>query len=84
VAERLESAVAGSLAMKLVDYEGIDLDAWHAHGRVTCHKGARSSSAPSFDALVARSQREHPRGSRVPTLLGALPLADSDDVRASS
>jgi hypothetical protein len=36
VTRRIERACASTLAMEIQSYDGIDLDAWHAHGRVTC------------------------------------------------
>jgi hypothetical protein len=36
VAERIEAAISATLAMEIQSYAGIDLDAWHAHGRLTC------------------------------------------------
>jgi hypothetical protein len=36
VVEAMESAISATLHAELRAYEGIDLDAYHAHGRVTC------------------------------------------------
>lgn len=36
VADRVEAAIEATLAMEIQSYDGIDIDAWHAHGRLTC------------------------------------------------
>jgi hypothetical protein len=38
VAERIEAAIASTLAMQIRSYDGIDLDVWRAHGRLTCRE----------------------------------------------
>ncbi len=36
VAAAIRRSVAGTLAMPVRTYEGVDIDAWRAHGRLTC------------------------------------------------
>jgi hypothetical protein len=58
-----EQAIASTLSMELRSYEGIDIDALHAHGRLTCaesrtvaERAVREVVIPCLDALL---RREH-------------------------
>lgn len=51
VARAVERAIAGSLAAELRTYDGIDLDMWHAHGRLTCHE-SRAVTERTIEEVV--------------------------------
>jgi hypothetical protein len=51
VAARVEAAIASTLAMEIVSYDGIDLDAWRAHGRLTCVE-SRAAAALAIEEVV--------------------------------
>ena len=76
VAFAVEAAVrracASTLAMELRSYDGVDLDAWHAHGRVTCAEARevarttmRAVLDPCVAQLFARPVRPAQRASRL-------------------
>lgn len=41
IMEGVEHAIAGTLSMEVASYDGIDLEALHAHGRLTCAESRR-------------------------------------------
>jgi hypothetical protein len=51
VVTSVQRAVASTLAMEIRRYDGIDLDAWHAHGRTTCLE-ARAVAKRAIDEVV--------------------------------
>jgi hypothetical protein len=62
VADGVERAIGATLAMEIQSYDGVDLDAWHAHGRLTCAESrAVAASAirdvvrPCLEAVLQRS-----------------------------
>jgi hypothetical protein len=46
-----DRAITKTLAMEIRAYDDLDLEAWHAHGRVTCAE-ARAVAAHGIEALV--------------------------------
>ena len=53
----VKRACASTLAMEIRSYDGIDLDAWHAHGRVTCAEArevARNTMREVLEPCVAQ------------------------------
>jgi hypothetical protein len=51
VERAIERAIEATLAMEIRRYDGVDLEAWHAHGRVTCAE-ARVLAAQGIEAIV--------------------------------
>ncbi len=51
VALAVERAIDATLAMELRSYDGIDLDAWHAHGRLTCAESRAIAAATIRDVV---------------------------------
>jgi len=51
VADAVERAIRGTLAMEVRRYDDVDLAAWHAHGRVTCGE-ARAVAAAAIERVV--------------------------------
>jgi hypothetical protein len=51
-----ERAIAGTLAMEIRRYDDVALEAWHAHGRVTCAE-ARAVAEQAIDAIVRPCMR---------------------------
>jgi len=59
-----EEAIASTLSAEIRSYDGIDIDALHAHGRLTCaesrivaEQAVREVVRPSLDALLRREPR---------------------------
>lgn len=66
VADAAARAIRATLAMPLKQYDGIDLDTWHAHGRLTCHE-ARRAIVRGIEEVVEPCLRQLlavPRGGR--------------------
>jgi len=51
VERAVERAIESTLAMEIQNYDGIDLDAWHAHGRLTCTE-SRAAAARAIREVV--------------------------------
>lgn len=51
VALAVERAIASTLAMELRSYDGLDLEAWHAHGRLTCAESRAIAAATIRDVV---------------------------------
>jgi hypothetical protein len=51
VARAVERAIEGTLAMEIRRYDDVNLETWHAHGRVTCAE-AREVAHAAIDAIV--------------------------------
>jgi hypothetical protein len=51
IAQAAERAIASTLAMEVRSYEGIDVDTWHSHGRLTCAE-ARASASRTIRRVV--------------------------------
>jgi hypothetical protein len=64
VALAVERAIRSTLAMEIQSYDDVDLDAWHAHGRLTCAesravaaRAIREVVRPCLEALLGSSSR---------------------------
>jgi hypothetical protein len=56
VEARVHAAIAATLAMEIRSYDGIDLDALHAYGKLTCAE-SRAVAARAIDEVVLPSLR---------------------------
>jgi len=66
VAEAIHRGVAATRATEVRTYDGVDMDAWNAHGRVSCEqaravaeRGIREVIEPCAQVLLARDPDSH-------------------------
>lgn len=67
----VEHAIAGTLTMEIASYDGIDIDALHAHGRLTCTE-ARTVARKAIEEVVRpclRAVLSRPESMTMPTAL---------------
>ncbi len=57
VSRAIETASASTVRMEMKTYDGIDLDAWHAHGRLTCQEARALAERAIRDVIRPSAER---------------------------